>query len=144
MREGLDKTRESQESTRENLTEVSAEIRQLRERLVELSLIARTSRLEVLQAKKQMDNIHSDIKSLEEELSGINRPALVREFQVVHDEYIHVQHVLSDYQDVNENVARAESELEYGIGEVVDHEQRRGRENDRRNGQPDGETNRTR
>jgi chromosome segregation protein len=112
IQDGLEKAKEAQQSTRKNLTNINGNIRQLRERLVELSLIARTSRREVLQAKKQMDNIQNDISSLNVELSGVTRPAQIRKFNVVHEDYLRVQYILADYQDVNENVAREESELQ--------------------------------
>jgi chromosome segregation protein len=112
IKDGLDKTREAQQRTQEDLSIINGKIRKLRERLVELSLIARTSRLEVLQSKKQMDNIQNDIDSLKEELEGTIRPNEIREFNTVQDDYLRVQHILADYQDVNENIARTESELQ--------------------------------
>jgi chromosome segregation protein len=114
--EGLDKTKESQKTTEEDLSKINEQIRKLRERLVELNLIARTSRVEVLQAKKQMDNIQNDINSLKAELSEETRPTQIREFKLVQDNYLRVQHILADYEDVSENIARTESELQDRLG----------------------------
>ncbi len=119
MRESAEKTKEAQASAREELGGIKSAMRSLSERLVELNLLIKNRRLEVLQAKRQLTNLEYDLELLEQELQGKERPENIREIDVVRSELVKLRHILDDYHDVSETVAHTENQLQERLKTLI-------------------------
>ncbi|MFW9796456.1 MAG: AAA family ATPase [Candidatus Thorarchaeota archaeon] len=120
MREGREETHNRQIQIKEELTQIRSTTRTLSERLVELNLLIKNRRLEVLQSKRQLSNLEYDLELIEQELQGKNRPESVRAIDLVRSELVKLRHILDDYQDVSETVAHTENQLKDRLKELVE------------------------
>jgi chromosome segregation protein len=120
MREGKVETKRKQTGIKEELMEIRNTIRTLSERLVELNLLVKNRRLEVLQSKRQLMNLEYDLELVEQELQGKIRPESIRDIDLVRNELVKLRHILDDYQDVSETVAHTENQLKSRLRELVD------------------------
>ncbi|MFW9808315.1 MAG: AAA family ATPase [Candidatus Thorarchaeota archaeon] len=111
LRESAAKTREAQASAKQEFDDAKNTMRSLSERLVELNLILKDRRLEVLQAKRLLTNLEYDLELLEQELQNKERPENIRAIDVVRSDLVKIRHILDDYQDVSETVAHTENQL---------------------------------
>ena len=119
MREGKEETKKRQTEIREELAEVRNTIRTLSEALVELNLLVKNRRLEVLQSKRQLTNLEYELELIEQEIQGKTKPESVRAIDLVRSELVKLRHILDDYQDVSETVAHTENQLKGRLGELV-------------------------
>ena len=119
LRSGREEMKSGQIETREKLAEVRGTIRALSERLVELNLLVKNRRLEVLQSKRQLTNLEYDLEIVEQNLEGKTRPEDIRNLDVVRNELVKLRHILDDYQDVSETVAHTENQLKDRLSELV-------------------------
>jgi chromosome segregation protein len=119
LRSGREEMKSGQIETREKLVEVRGTIRALSERLVELNLLVKNRRLEVLQSKRQLTNLEYDLEIVEQNLEGKTRPENIRNLDVVRNELVKLRHILDDYQDVSETVAHTENQLKDRLSELV-------------------------
>lgn len=120
LRESSAKTREAQASTKQEFENIKNMMRSLSERLVELNLIVKDRRLEVLQAKRLLTNLEYDLELLEQELQNKERPENIRAIDVVRSDLIKLRHILDDYQDVSETVAHTENQLKGRLKTLID------------------------
>ena len=120
MQECREKTEKYQAEIKDELAEIRTKTRTLSERLVELNLLIKTRRLEVLQLKRQLTNFQYDIETIEQELQGKTRPSSIRAIDLVRSELVKLRHILDDYQDVSETVAHTENQLKGRLGELVE------------------------
>jgi chromosome segregation protein len=120
MRESAEKTKVAQTSARAELDEIKNTLRSLSERIVELNLVVKDRRLEVLQAKRQLTNLVYDLENLEQELQGKERPESIRAIDIVRGELVKLRHILDDYQDVSETVAHTENQLKGRLKNLVE------------------------
>ncbi|MHA1934338.1 MAG: AAA family ATPase [Candidatus Thorarchaeota archaeon] len=111
LKEGRIETEKKYETTKKEQQQISANLRSMSERLVELNLQVRSNRLQVMQSKRQLDNMEHEQKAITEELMSLVRPDNVRQLDVARDDLIRVRHLLDDYQDVSESVAHTEIKL---------------------------------
>ena len=119
MRMGKEEGKQKQTVIREELVEVRNTIRTLSERLVELNLVVKNRRLEVLQSKRQLTNLEYDLELVEQELDGKKRPENLRVIDIVRSELVKIRHILDDYQDVSETIAHTENQLKGRLEELV-------------------------
>ncbi|TFG32436.1 chromosome segregation protein SMC [Candidatus Thorarchaeota archaeon] len=119
MKTGQEETRKSKETLLEELSKLKVENRSLSSRTVELNLMIKERKLEVLQAKRQLTNMEYDLENIERELEGVARPSLIRPLDQVRDELVRLRHILDDYQDVSESVAHTESQLKGRLTTLV-------------------------
>jgi chromosome segregation protein len=119
MREGKEETKTRQTEIREELAEVRTTIRTLSEALVELNLLVKNRRLEVLQSKRQLTNLEYELELIEQEIQGKTRPESVRAIDLVRSELVKLRHILDDYHDVSETVAHTQNQLKGRLGELV-------------------------
>jgi chromosome segregation ATPase len=119
MRSGKEEMKKGQNKTKEELVEVRGTIRNLSERLVELNLLVKNRRLEVLQSKRLLTNLEYDLEMIEQNLEGKIRPENIRSLDVVRNELVKLRHILDDYQDVSETVAHTENRLKDRLSELV-------------------------
>ena len=101
------------------LLELKEVNRTLSARVVELNLIIKERKLQVLQAKRQLTNMEYDLENLERELENQTRPGVVRPLDEVRDDLIKLRHILDDYQDVSESVAHTETQLKGRLSELL-------------------------
>ncbi|MFX1481549.1 MAG: AAA family ATPase [Promethearchaeota archaeon] len=120
MRESATETKKAQEAAREELMGLKSTIRSLSERLVELNLIIKDRRLEVLQVKRQLTNLEYDLELLEQELQGKEHPDNIRDIDLVRGELVKLRHILDDYQDVSETIAHTENQLKGRLKTLVE------------------------
>lgn len=120
MRIGREETKKKQAEIQGILVEVRNTIRTLSERLVELNLLVKTRKLEVLQTKRQLTNLEYDFELIEEELQGKTRPDNIRNIEIVRNELIRLRHILDDYQDVSETIAHTENQLKGRLTELIE------------------------
>ncbi len=119
MREGRDDAKQKQMGIREQLTGIRNIIRKLSERLVELNLLVKNRRLEVVQSKRQLTNLEYDLELVEQELEGKQRPDNIRVIDDVRSELVKLRHILDDYDDVSETIAHTESQLKDRLQTLV-------------------------
>ncbi|MFX1559559.1 MAG: AAA family ATPase [Promethearchaeota archaeon] len=119
MRESIEETKSRQNGIKEELAGIRNTTRTLSERLVELNLLIKNRRLEVLQSKRQLTNLEYDLELIEQELHGKSRPDSIRAIDVVRSELVKLRHILDDYQDVSETIAHTENQLKGRLGELV-------------------------
>jgi chromosome segregation protein len=120
MRAGREETKKGQTKIREELAEIRSTARSLSERLIELNLLVKTRRIEVLQSKRQLTNLEYDLEMVEQEIEGKNRPDNIRGIDLVRSELVKLRHILDDYQDVSETVAHTENQLKSRLRELVE------------------------
>ncbi len=120
MRTGKEETQKGQTKVREELAAIRTITRSLSERLVELNLLVKTRRVEVLQSKRQLTNLEYDLELVEQEIEGKSRPENIRSIDLVRDELVKLRHILDDYQDVSETVAHTENQLKGRLTELVE------------------------
>ncbi|TFG11286.1 chromosome segregation protein SMC [Candidatus Thorarchaeota archaeon] len=99
--------------------EIDSKISENRQALLEMNLQVRNSRLEVIQAKKQLDAMSSERDMVKDEIEGYVQPAEVRDLEIVRNELIRVRHLLDDYQDVSETIAVTENKLKDRLGNLT-------------------------
>ena len=105
-------------SIRADLTAISETLKELSQRRVELNVVAKDRRLQIVQTKRQMTNLQYELDNLSAQLEGQNRLEAVRDLDLVRDELVRLRHVLDEYQDVSENVALTESRLKDRLVEL--------------------------
>jgi len=120
MRVGREETKKIQAEIQGNLVEIRNTTRTLSERLVELNLLVKNHKLEVLQIKRQLTNLEYDFELIEQDLQGKTRPDSIRNIEIVRNELIKLRHILDDYQDVTETVAHTENQLKSRLRELVE------------------------
>ena len=120
MRSSREETQKGQTKAKEELAGIRSTIRTLSERLVELNLLIKNRRLEVLQSKRQLTNLEYDLEIVEQSLEGQSRPDNIRELDIVRNELVKLRHILDDYQDVSETVAHTENQLKDRLSELVE------------------------
>jgi len=119
LRSGKGEMKEGLTKTRDELADIRSTIRNLSERLVELNLLVKNRRLEVLQSKRLLTNLEYDLEMIEQNLEGKTRPDNIRSLDVVRNELVKLRHILDDYQDVSETVAHTENRLKDRLSELV-------------------------
>lgn len=119
MREGKEETQNRQTQIKEELAKIRNATRALSERLVELNLLVKNRRLEVLQTKRQLTNLEYELELIEQDLQGKARPESIRDIDIVRSELVKLRHILDDYQDVSETIAHTENQLKGRLQELV-------------------------
>jgi chromosome segregation protein len=116
--EKIEVMKESQKQTQGQQTTLLEDIKNLREtnrslsgRMVELNLMIKERKLQVLQAKRQLTNMEYELENLHVDLEGLTRPESVKPLDSVRNELVKLRHILDDYQDVSESVAHTETQL---------------------------------
>ena len=124
--EKIENLTKSEESTKKQKADLEEELGRLRDvnralgaRIVELNLIIKERKLQVLQAKRQLTNMEYDFENLERELEGQTKPTTMRPLDEVREELIKLRHILDDYQDVSESVAHTETQLKGRLSELL-------------------------
>jgi chromosome segregation ATPase len=120
MRKGREETEKRQIEIKGELAEIRNTARSLSERLVELNLLVKNRRIEVLQSKRQLTNWEYDLELIVQELQGKNKPDNIRAIDLVRSELVKLRHILDDYQDVSETVAHTENQLKGRLRELVE------------------------
>jgi chromosome segregation ATPase len=110
---------EKQKGIRQSMKETAQTLKTLSQRLVELNLVVKDKRLQVVQAKRQLTNMQYEHERLEDLLKGKTRPETLRPVDTVRSELVKLRHILDDYQDVSENVAHTESKLKGRLTELT-------------------------
>ncbi|MFX0056562.1 MAG: hypothetical protein ACFFAD_16660, partial [Candidatus Hermodarchaeota archaeon] len=116
---GLLESSDKESKLKEELSEINEILRTVGERLVELNLMIKDSRLLVLQAQKQLRNMEEEEKRLQQELDKVIRPDAIRPLDTVRQELLRVRHLLDDYEDVSEAVAHTETRLRGRLSELI-------------------------
>ncbi|KXH73555.1 MAG: hypothetical protein AM326_10600 [Candidatus Thorarchaeota archaeon SMTZ-45] len=119
MRRDRENAKNKQSQIKDNISEIRNKIRTFSERLIELNLLVKTRKLEVLQSKRQLTNLEYDIELVEQDLQGKTKPDNIRDIDIVRNELIKLRHILDDYQDVSETVAHTENQLKGRLNELV-------------------------
>ena len=124
--EAIEVAQESKNTLKRDMLVLKAELDGLLEtikivsqRLVELNLMVRDRRLQVVQAKRQLTNMQYEYDSLANDLEGLEKPKKIRALDLVRNEVIKIRHVLDDYQDVSESIAHTETKLKERITELA-------------------------
>jgi chromosome segregation protein len=120
IRIGREETKKGQIKIREELAEIRNITRTLSERLVELNLLVKNRRVEVLQSKRQLTNLEYDLELIEQEIEGKSRPDGIRSIELVRGDLVKLRHILDDYQDVSETVAHTENQLKGRLEELIE------------------------
>jgi len=125
--EKIEALKDSQEQTKKKHTSLLGELSELREsnralskRMVELNLMIKERKLQVLQAKRQLTNMTYELENLQVDLEGLERPASVKPLDTVRNELVKLRHILDDYQDVSESVAHTENQLKDRLMTLVE------------------------
>ncbi len=115
----LNKSEQVYSTLKEELDGIRAVTKTIGERLIELSLLERNSRLEVAQTTKMISNLEQERESIGEDLSGLKRPTRVRDLDTSRQDLLRVRYLLDDYQDVSESIAHTENRLKSRLEELV-------------------------
>ncbi|MDF1539092.1 MAG: chromosome segregation SMC family protein [Candidatus Thorarchaeota archaeon] len=118
LRESLEQTHLKYQSLMSQQSEIKGEIWQLSERLLEINLQVKNSRILVVQAKRHLDMFQHQKSEIDKELKGSKRPKSVRNIEIVRDELLRVRHQLEEYRDVSETVAHTETQLKDQLAEL--------------------------
>ncbi|MFX1264419.1 MAG: AAA family ATPase [Promethearchaeota archaeon] len=121
LNDSLVETEATQSRIRGELETVSEVTHSLSERLIELGLVIKDSKFQVLQVRKHLRNLEGEQEKLTRDLAESIRPKAVRPLETARDELIRVRHLLDEYQDVSESVAHAESQLKKRLDELASH-----------------------
>ena len=121
LSDGLVETEATQVKVREEFERCNEVIRSLSERIVELGLVIKDSKFQVLQARKHLRNLEGEEEKLTQELANLTRPKDVRPLETARSELIRIRHLLDEYQDVSESVAHTEFQLKKRLDEVEQH-----------------------
>ncbi|MHA1769839.1 MAG: AAA family ATPase [Candidatus Thorarchaeota archaeon] len=123
--EQIETLRASKAQTKSDIASIKADLdrhletsKELNQRLVELNITVKDRRLQVIQAKRMLTNMQYELDTILGELDGQERPATVRVIDDVREDVIRLRHVLDDYRDVSESVARTESQLKQRMAEL--------------------------
>lgn len=119
LTEGLEVTRASYDDLLAQQTELRRVTKEMGARLLELNLQVKTSRIQVLQSKRQLDAYQQQKETTEEELKLAKRPEEIRPIDIVRDELLRVRHLLDEYRDVSETIAHTESQLKDRLTELT-------------------------
>jgi len=111
LRESREESRGAQVQVKEELSHVRSSLKAMGERLVELNLTNRDSRVRVAQARRQLTTMQGELEQLKTDLTGLTRPSRVRAVAVVREGIARVRHLLDEYQDITEEVAQTEGRL---------------------------------
>jgi chromosome segregation ATPase len=111
LKESQERTFKQKQEHAQDLKEVKEENRTLSGRMVELNLVIKERKMQVLQSKRQLMNLEYDLENLERELQGLARPESVRPLEQVRNDLVKLRHILDEYQDVSESVAHTETRL---------------------------------
>ena len=111
LKDSHEQTKRKRTSLLEELSDLKDANRSLSKRMVELNLMVKERKLEVLQAKRQLTNMTYELENLQVELDGLERPDSVKPLDSVRNELVKLRHILDDYQDVSESVAHTENQL---------------------------------
>ncbi|MFW9850230.1 MAG: hypothetical protein ACFFF4_13920, partial [Candidatus Thorarchaeota archaeon] len=120
LRTGLENTRSQYDELVAQQGEARGEIRQLSERLLELNLTVKDSKIQVIQSKRHLENFQHQRDSIRGEFRKKKRPEKVREIDVVRDDLLRVRHQLEEYRDVSETVAHTETKLKDQLAELTE------------------------
>ena len=108
----------TQAALKQKLNEIRDSTRSMSERLTEMNLTIRNSRLQVIQAKRQLDNMELEHQQVSAVTPEQSRPEKVRPLDDARAELIRIRHILDEYQDVSESVAHTESKLRERLAEL--------------------------
>ncbi|MHA2379829.1 MAG: AAA family ATPase [Candidatus Thorarchaeota archaeon] len=121
LNDSLVETEATQSRIREELERCNEVIRSISERQVELGLVIKDSKFQVLQARKHLRNLEEEQEKLTREIRNTVKPATVRALEIARDGLIRVRHLLDEYKDVSESVAHTESQLKIRLTELESH-----------------------
>jgi len=120
LKESQEQTKNKRSTLLEDLTGLRDANRTLSSRMVELNLMVKERKLQVLQGKRQLTNMAYELENLQVELDGLVRPESVKPVDEVRNELVKVRHILDDYQDVSESVAHTENQLKDRLMTLVE------------------------
>ncbi len=120
MKSSQDQTENKRTTLLEDLAGLKETNRAISGRMVELNLMIKERKLQVLQGKRQLTNMEYEIENLQAELDGLDQPETVRPLDEVRNELIKLRHILDDYQDVSETVAHTETQLKDRLMTLVE------------------------
>jgi len=120
MKSSQDQTENKRTTILEDLAGLKEANRAISGRMVELNLMIKERKLQVLQGKRQLTNMEYEIENLQAELDGLDQPETVRPLDEVRNELIKLRHILDDYQDVSETVAHTETQLKDRLMTLVE------------------------
>ncbi len=120
MKSSQDQTENKRTTILENLAGLKEANRAISGRMVELNLMIKERKLQVLQGKRQLTNMEYEIENLQAELDGLDQPETVRPLDEVRNELVKLRHILDDYQDVSETVAHTENQLKDRLMTLVE------------------------
>lgn len=118
LRSSRDQMAKTQTALKEILNEIRNSTRSMSEKLTELNLTIKNGRLQVIQAKRQLDNMEHEHQQINEATREQPRPERVRPVDDARAELIRIRHLLDEYQDVSESVAHTESKLKERMAEL--------------------------
>jgi chromosome segregation protein len=121
LNDSLVETEATQSRVREELEKGNEVIHSLSERLVELGLVIKDSKFQVLQARKHLRNLEGEQEKLTQSLARSTKPKVVRSLDAAREELIRIRHLLDEYHDVSESVAHTESQLKKRLDELELH-----------------------
>ena len=120
LKDSHEQTKKKRTSLLRELSELKDSNRSLSKRLVELNLMVKERKLQVLQAKRMLTNMTYELENLQVELEGLERPASVKPLDSVRNELVKLRHILDDYQDVSESIAHTENQLKDRLTTLVE------------------------
>lgn len=111
MRARKSELEQKHKTTMTSLKEARDKQQEVGERLVELNLQIRDSKLETMQSKRHLQNMRDELKEAKKQLTESVKPDVLRDYETVTEELVKTRHQLDDYEDVSEAVAHTESKL---------------------------------
>ncbi len=120
MKESQEQTQDRRTKLLESLATLKVTNRSLSSRMVELNLMIKERKLQVLQARRQLTNMEYELENLQVDLEGLARPETVKPLDSVRIELVKLRHILDDYQDVSESVAHTENQLKGRLTTLVE------------------------
>ncbi len=120
MKASQDQTENKSTTLLEDLAGLKETNRAISGRMVELNLMIKDRKIQVLQGKRQLTNMEYEIENLQAELVGLVQPEIVRPLDEVRNELVKLRHILDDYQDVSETVAHTETQLKNRLMTLVE------------------------
>ncbi|MHA1290448.1 MAG: hypothetical protein ACTSPB_23955, partial [Candidatus Thorarchaeota archaeon] len=94
LKESQEQTKNKRSTLLEDLTGLRDANRTLSSRMVELNLMVKERKLQVLQGKRQLTNMAYELENLQVELDGLVRPESVKPVDEVRNELVKVRHIL--------------------------------------------------
>lgn len=121
MRERKNELEQNHKTTMATLEEAREKQQEVGEKLVELNLQIRDSKLETMQSKRHLQNMRDEFKTAKKQLADLDKPDEVRDYETVTEELVKTRHQLDDYDDVSEAVAHTESKLKKRLDALESH-----------------------